>query len=96
MSGIGRHRPGAVNGRASADTLRSLARQAATGALVGCGVLAGLLATDTAGLGSLIAHSADRLMLLSLMTGQFAVGFATFAAVTAIFLLPRGDVPAGR
>jgi hypothetical protein len=77
----------------SAGHARFLVINAVAGALVGLGVLAGLLLVDADGLGSLLAGDEDAALALALLAVQFAVGFASFAAATAVFLMRPGREP---
>ena len=64
-------------------TIRVLIGHALGGAIVGWAVLLGLMATDTAGLRSLLTQDLGYLAL-AVLTLQFGAGFATFAVVTAL------------
>jgi hypothetical protein len=65
-------------------TIRELIGHALAGAVVGWGVLAGLVATNTVGLRSLLEQADLGGLALALLTFQFGLGFATFAIVTAL------------
>lgn len=75
--------------------MRWLLVHAGVGALLGCAVLVGLLLTDAAGLATIILGSDLRAVALTLLAFQFAAGFATFAAVTAL-ALSQASQPRGR
>jgi hypothetical protein len=64
---------------------------ACLGVLVGWGLLAALLIGDAGGLGSLLALSPERFVLLPAMAAQFGIGFAVFSTATALFLLRREE-----
>lgn len=77
-------------------TIRVLIGHGLAGAIVGWGVLIGLVTTDTVGLGSLLAHADFSCIALAVLALQFGVGFATFAIVTALALpweRPGSDGP---
>ena len=65
-------------------TIQILIGHGLAGAIVGWGVLIGLVATDAVGLGSLLAQADLGRLALAVLTLQFGVGFATFAIVTAL------------
>ena len=65
-------------------TIRVLISHALGGAIVGWAVLVGLMATDTAGLRSLLTQADLGYLALAVLTLQFGAGFATFAVVTAL------------
>ena len=65
-------------------TIRVLISHALGGAIVGWAVLVGLMATDTAGLRSLLTQAELGYLALAVLTLQFGAGFATFAVVTAL------------
>lgn len=69
-------------------------RHAAAGAAVGGLVLATLLATDAAGLLSLLRTVDMPAVAIAAIAAQFAAGFAAFAVATGCALPP--DRPAGR
>jgi hypothetical protein len=75
--------------------MRRLLVQAGVGALLGCGVLAGLLLTDAAGLATIVLGSDLSAVALTLLALQFAAGFATFAVATAM-AMPQASQPHGR
>lgn len=79
----GRARPAAT--RLEHGLMRLLGHGVA-GAVTGWGVLAGLVATDVGGLGTLLARADEGWLALVLLTLQFGAGFATFAMVTAVAL----------
>jgi hypothetical protein len=66
-----------------------LARNAATGIVVGWLLLAGIIRLDIGGIGALLAASEESLLWLVLAGGGFAVTFGSLAMATAIFLLPK-------
>lgn len=71
-----------------------LVRHAASGAAIGCLVLAALLASDAAGLWTLLHASDMPVVATAAIAAQFAAGFAAFAVATACALPP--DRRAGR
>lgn len=75
--------------------MRRLLVQAGVGALLGWAVLAGLLLTDAAGLATVVLGSDLRAVALTLLAFEFAAGFATFAAATAL-AMPQASRPRGR
>jgi hypothetical protein len=75
--------------------LRSLLGQALAGAVIGWAVLAGLVATDAVGIGTLLAQSDLGWLALLVLTLQFGAGFATFAVATSVALRATGT-PQGR
>lgn len=79
----GRARPAA---RRLEPGLMRLLGHGVAGAVTGWGVLAGLVATDAGGLGTLLARADGGWLALVLLTLQFGAGFATFAMVTAVAL----------
>ena len=74
-------------------TIQVLIGHGLAGAIVGWGVLIGLVATDAVGLGSLLAQADLGPLALVVLTLQFGVGFATFAIVR--FGIPLGNGQAG-
>lgn len=77
--------------------LRFLAIQAAIGAALGQLVLIAVLATDIAGLGSLVFDSATPLLPLAVLSIKFAITMAAGVVATGVMLMPydadadRGD-----
>ena len=68
---------------------RQLLLHAAAGMVLGWALLAGLVATDVANLGTLIWHDEAAPVVLALLGLQFGGGFAALTTATAVFMLPR-------
>lgn len=73
------------------ELIRFLALHALLGVLLGCGLAAGLLITDAAGIGTLLLESDAWLAAGFIYFGSFAVTFGSAVMGTAVMLLPRED-----
>ena len=76
---------------ASPSIARYLAIHSLLGGVIGVLGLAALLATDTAGIRTLIAASHDRLMILAILLAGSVITVMPMVLATAIGLLARRD-----
>ncbi|MEO0542817.1 MAG: hypothetical protein AAFY99_03260 [Pseudomonadota bacterium] len=68
---------------------RFLIVNALVGAFLGCVFVAGVLFTDTGGLGSLIMKSQQKMLVLTVIFVSTAINVGLMYMTTAIFLTPE-------
>lgn len=71
--------------------IRYLLRNGAVGAAAGAAVAGGMIATDTAGIGTLFASTGTPFVAGALFFGMFALTFASLAMGTAVMTLRKDD-----